>query len=239
MNDDQRVILQQIINCDRTEEKIALVNENRHMLEGVQIVLFDEDASNFCGFEDRAFGKYHLCGIADYNKCWIIDAGNSEMKLNVIRKAYFDINIISRIDDCFRGHSIDDKSDLIELLSHLKDEKYDLEIGNSIVERMSKSYDERLFRQSMESFYEYAEIEHLGKRLPGGFENSDEFNAFYDQCKKVGLLSSDALVNRQYNFLLCLFIKAILTKADRKITAKVDELVRFSLDELKCLMINE
>lgn len=239
MNNDQRMILQQIINCDKTAEKIALVNENRNLLGNVQIVLFDENVSNFNGFEDRVFGKYFMCGIADYNKCWIIDGQNPEMKLNVYGKAYFDINMISRIDDCFRGHKIEDKSDLIDLLSYIKNEKYDLEIGNSIVERMSKSYDESLFRQSIESFYEYMEIEHFGERLPAGFETSDRFTVFYDQYKNVGSMSQDAALIRQYNFLLCLTIKAILIKADKRIKDKCDELVRFSLSELKCLITNE
>lgn len=232
-------IIQQIINCDSTLEIISLMKKHCQLLDDVQIIFFDEKASNFTDFEDKAFGRYYVCGIADYNKCWIIDNQNTKFELKVYKRAFFDLNIISRIDNLFRGKFIEDKADLMDLLTHVKDNKYDLQIGNSILERMSKSYDEMSFRRSMESFYEYLEIEHFGDRLPVGFENSKSFDDFYKQCKRVGLMSNDAMVQLQYNFLLCLFIKAILIKADKNITNKADELIKFSLNELKCLMINE
>ena len=239
MNDNQKNILQQIINCESTQEKIFLMNANRQLMENMQIILFDEDASNFRSFEDKTFGKYYLCGIADYNRCWVIDNWSVNMQIKVFRKVYFDINIISRIDQYLRGSNIEDESDLIDLLRHIKENQYELEIGNSIIERMSKSYNEKMFRQSMESFYEYKDIKHIGERLPTGFQASDGFIDFYERCKRVGQMSQDNIIIRQYNFLLCLFIKAILVKADKTIKNKVDELVRFSLNELKCLMINE
>lgn len=231
MDELQQRVLQEIINCNETVEKIAIMRKNKNFLKNIQIVLFDEEASNFAGFEDRSFGKYHLCSVGDYCKMWILDNNNIErVQLNVAKRVYFDINIISRIDD---------ELDLVNYLNYIKNENYDLEIGNSVIERLSKSYDERLFRRSMESFYKYLHADGFSKELALESINQGEFDRFYLYCKKIGQMCNDDTLNKQYDFILCMMMKAIIIKADKKCHNKVDELVKFCLDELKCIMINE
>ena len=166
MEELQQIVLQEIINCEGTVEKIAIMKKNTNLFKNIQIALFDEESSNFEALEDRSFGKYHLCSIGDYCKMWILDNNNTErVQLNVAKRVYFDINIISRIDDYLNGKIIDDELDLVDFLNYIKNENYDLEIGNSIIERLSKSYNERLFRRSMESFYKYFNAASFGKEL--------------------------------------------------------------------------
>lgn len=236
----QQRVLQEIINCKGTEEKIEIMKKNKNLFKNIQIVLFDEKASNFAGFEDRSFGKYHLCSIGDYCKTWILDNNNIErVQLNVAKRVYFDINIISRIDDYLNGRIIDDELDLVNYLNHIKSENYDLEIGNSVIERLSKSYDESLFRRSMESFYKYLHADGFSKELALESVNQGKFERFYNYCKQIGQMCNDDTLNKQYDFILCMMMKAIIIKADKKCRNKVDELVKFCLDELKCIMINE
>ena len=65
------------------------------------------------------------------------------------------------------------------------------------------------------------------------------FSDYYKQCKKISKILDDDVFNRQYKFILCLLIKTICIKADRRVSNKVDELIKFSINELNCLMINE
>lgn len=240
MDELQQRVLQKLINCKGTEEKIAIMKKNKNIFKNIQIVLFDEEASNFVGFEDRSFGKYHLCSVGDYCKMWILDNNNIErVQLNVAKRVYFDINIISRIDAYLNGKIIDDELDLVNYLNYIKSENYDLEIGNSVIERLSKSYDERLFRRSMESFYKYLHADVFSKKLALESVNQGEFERFYNQCKQIGQMCNDDTLNKQYDFILCMMMKSIIIKADKKCRNKVDELVKFCLDELKCIMINE
>lgn len=142
------------------------MKKNTNLFKNIQIALFDEESSNFEALEDRSFGKYHLCSIGDYCKMWILDNNNTErVQLNVAKRVYFDINIISRIDDYLNGKIIDDELDLVDFLNYIKNENYDLEIGNSVIERLSKSYNERLFRRSMESFYKYLHADSFGNGI--------------------------------------------------------------------------
>ena len=129
MEELQQIVLQEIINCEGTVEKIAIMKKNTNLFKNIQIALFDEESSNFEALEDRSFGKYHLCSIGDYCKMWILDNNNTErVQLNVAKRVYFDINIISRIDDYLNGKIIDDELDLVDFLNYIKNENYDLEI---------------------------------------------------------------------------------------------------------------
>ena len=240
MDELQQIVLQEIINCKGTVEKIAIMKKNEDLFKNVKIVLFDEEASNFAGFEDKSFGKYHLCSVGDYCKMWILDSNNIEsVQLKVAKRAYFDINVISRIDDYLNGKMIDDELDLVNYLNYIKSEKYDLEIGNSIIERLSKSYDERLFRRSMESFYKYLYADGLSRELAIQSINQGEFEQFYNYYKRIGQMCSDDILNKQYDFILCMVMKAIIIKADKNCRNKIDELVKFCLNELKCILVNE
>lgn len=236
----QRRILQEIINCQGTTEKISMMKEYKNILKNIQIVLFDEKASNGVGIKNKRFGKYHLCSIGDYSKIWILNNNNIEKnQFDVSNRVYFDINIISRIDEYLNGKTIDDEQDLVEYLNYIKNEKCELEMGNSVIERLSKSYDERLFRRSMESFYKYLQAPEFDKNLAFENINKCEFERFYNHCKQIGQMCNNEIVNKQYNFLLCMMMKAIIIKADKNCHNKVDELVKFCLYDLKCIMINE
>ena len=217
MEELQQIVLQEIINCEGTVEKIAIMKKNTNLFKNIQIALFDEESSNFEALEDRSFGKYHLCSIGDYCKMWILDNNNTErVQLNVAKRVYFDINIISRIDDYLNGKIIDDELDLVDFLNYIKNENYDLEIGNSVIERLSKSYNERLFRRSMESFYKYLHADSFGKELALETVNQGEFERFYNHYKQIGQMCNDDNLNRQYDFIFCMMMKAIIIKADKK-----------------------
>ena len=233
MNNKQLEIVNQIINTEGTLNKISILNQNMELLKNIKIVLFDENHSFFNHFEAKSWGKYHLCALGDYNKCWILDGGDiSNMRLNVSKKVYFDINILSRLDEYYHGKTIADQDDFVRFILHLKDEKYDLEIGNSVIEQIKKKYNERLFKQSIKSFYDFSLYKNVNSE-------NDSFDEYYSKCKNIARMLDDESLKRQYKFILCILTKAICLKADKKISNKIDELIKFSINELKCMMVHE
>lgn len=240
MNKLQRCILQQIINQESTIEKIKMCKNCKDVLKDIQVILFDEESSNFNGFEEKSFGKYSLCSIADYNKGWVIDNGTADkVELHVGRRAYFDINIISRLDDYLNGKSLEDESDFIMYMNYIKDENFELEIVNSLIERFSKSYDNRLFKRSIKSFYKYMVCKEFSRDIAAITYEENEFEQFYEKCFDAKLIGRNDILNKKYDFILCLMMKAIIIRADNRCRNKVDVLVEFSLNVLKCIMVNE
>ncbi|MCM1398311.1 MAG: hypothetical protein NC225_02385 [Clostridium sp.] len=240
MDERQRYILQEIINKENTIEIVEILKNNKTVLKDIQIVLFEEKFSRFKGFEEKSFGKYSLCSLADYNKTWIADNKNADRTgFYVGQRAYFDINIIVRIDDYLNGKVLEDESDFIKCMNYIKDEGFEFEPFNSLIERFSKFYDERLLTRSIESFYKYMICKEFRRNVEIIADDKKEFEQFYWKCLNVKKLEKNDILNRQYDFILCLLMKAIIIKADNRCQNKVDALVEFSLNVLKCIMINE
>lgn len=45
MEELQQIVLQEIINCDGTVEKIEIMKKNTNLFKNIKIVLFDEESS--------------------------------------------------------------------------------------------------------------------------------------------------------------------------------------------------
>lgn len=197
MDRSQMAILQEIINQENTLEMIKMLKNKKDVLEDVQLILFNIETSNFKNFEEKSFGKYGLCSIGDYNKVWVMDSrALDEVELHVGRRVYFDINIMTRIDDYLNGKKVEDESDFIEYLNYIKENNFELEVGNGLLERLSKSYDERLLRRSIESFYKYILCKKFSREIATITYEENEFNQFYEKCLGVGLINrSDILIS--------------------------------------------
>lgn len=44
MKELQQIVLQEIINCEGTVEKIAIMKKNTNLFKNIQIALFDEES---------------------------------------------------------------------------------------------------------------------------------------------------------------------------------------------------
>lgn len=65
MNDEQARIVTEILEADSTLEKILIYKSGD--MDGIQILLFDEEKSNMKGFGEKKFGLYYVSPLADYN----------------------------------------------------------------------------------------------------------------------------------------------------------------------------
>ena len=90
MNDKQSRIVTEILEAESTFEKIMIFKSEN--MDGIQILLFDEEKSNMKGLCEKNFGLYHVLPLADYNKLWVLDNKCTDaFELKVSKLINFDI----------------------------------------------------------------------------------------------------------------------------------------------------
>lgn len=237
MNGEQSRIVAEILEANTTLEK-TMIYKSRNM-DGIQILLFDEEKSNMEGFCEKQFGLYYVSPLADYNKLWVLDNNCTDViELKVSKLVNFDINIIERLDRYYKGKIIEDGEKFEELLQYIKAEGCDVDILTAVIERLGKQYDYESVRRTLGAFYKYMtnncniEDEILYK--------DNDFDEFCKKCFAVGNYYNNHMVlQRQYDFIWCMLAKAFLIKIDKSCTNKFDVLLNFCLNDLKCAMHQE
>ena len=237
MNDEQARIVTEILEADYTLEKILIYKSGD--MDGIQILLFDEEKSNMKGFGEKKFGLYYVSPLADYNKLWVLDNNCTDaFELKVSKLVNFDINIIERLDKYYKGKTIEDGENFEELLLYIKAEGYDVDVLTAVIERLGKQYDYESVKRTLGAFYKY---------MTNNCKIEDEilykdkgFDEFCKKCFAVGNLYNNHMVlQRQYDFIWCILAKAFLIKIDRSCKNKFDILLEFCLNDLKCAMHQE
>lgn len=237
MNDEQYRIVEKILHANSTLEKSIIYKTGN--MDGVQILLFDEEKSNMEGFCEKNFGLYYVSSLADYNKLWVLDNKCTDaLELKVSKLINFDINIIERLDKYYKGKKIEDRRNFEELLLYIKAEGYDVDILTAVIERLGKQYDYESVRRTLGAFYKY---------ITDNCKTEDEilykdkgFDAFCKKCFDVGEnYNNNIVLQRQYDFIWCMLAKAFLIKIDKSCTNKFDVLLDFCLNDLKCAMHQE
>lgn len=237
MNDKQSRIVTEILEAESTFEKIMIFKSEN--MDGIQILLFDEEKSNMKGLCEKNFGLYHVLPLADYNKLWVLDNKCTDaFELKVSKLINFDINIIERLDKYYKGKIIEDRENFEELLLYIKEEGYDVDVLTAVIERLGKQYDYESVKRTLGAFYKYMTN---NCRIDDETLYKDEnFDEFCKKCFDTGNLYNNYIVlQRQYDFIWCILAKAFLIKIDKSCKNKFDVLLDFCLNDLKCVMHKE
>lgn len=237
MNEKQDRIVTKILEADSTLNKISIYKSGD--MDGIQILLFDEEKSNMKGFDEKKFGLYSVSPLADYNKLWVLDNNcTDELELKVLKSVNFDINILERLDKYYKGKTIEDRENFEELLLYIKAEGYDVDVLTAIIERLGKQYDYESVKRTLGAFYKY---------MTNNCKIEDEilykdkgFDEFCKKCFAVGnSYNNQKDLQRKYDFIWCILAKAFLIKIDKRCENKFDSLLEFCLNDLKCVMHQE
>ena len=233
MNEEQNTAVNLILNTDSTNERRKIFTS--YNMDDIQILMFDEDQSNVESFDEKIIGGYYLLPVADYSKLWVYDSKHLEsVKLKVSAVVNLDINILERLSWLYQNKDFNGKNDFIDLLSYIKRKKYAYNIVTAVIERLNKSYDYESVKRTLAAYY----------RLVTGYSDDDNklnaekgFLDFCNDCFNVGRLSHNLTwLQAQYDYIVCILIKAYLIKTDKTCLNKFDALLGFDLDELKCAM---
>lgn len=237
MNKEQYRTVLEILETDSTLGKIDRFKSGN--MDGIQLLLFDEDASSLKGLEEKIFGLYYIIPLADYNKLWVLDNNHiEELALKVSCLVNFDINILERLDKYYKGKNIEDKESFEGLLRYIKIQGYDADILTAVIERLGKPYDYESVKRTLGAFYKY--VTNIPEIEDEDLYKDAIFTGFCNRCFEVGKhYNNQVVIQRQYDFIWCILAKAFLIKNDKSCTNKFDELLEFSLDILKCVMHQE
>lgn len=236
MNEEQMKVVRQMVNADSTIERLKIFTSCN--MDDIQILMFDENQSLLKDFDEKIVGGYYLLPLADYNKLWIYDSKHLErVDMKVSAVANVDINILERLSLLYSNKNFDGKNDFINLLAYIKQNGYAYNLVTAVIERLNKSYDEKSVKRTLAAYF----------RLVTNYSDDDEnlyadqvFGDFCDKCFRVGRDSQNIIwLQSQYDYIVCILIKAYLIRTDRTCMNKFDALVEFCLDELKCAMHQE
>ncbi|MBD5083178.1 MAG: hypothetical protein HDT34_03305 [Clostridiales bacterium] len=241
---EERDIIIHILNMNSTYERIIAFKNNIDKLKGCRIFLFDEKESNVGKtFGNYEFGKCGIYSIGDYTKTWIIDSEHiSDLNQLCIGKAIdFDLNILTYLNRILQKRSVNiDKRDFIEYINYIKTNGFRIDIYSAMMERVKTPINLNIFAEMITSFVRLDNMTQLD-------ENNNDFYLSQDDWKRVKSVFDIALQyekcpNPQYDALCCCIMKAFLIKNfDKSLKAqeKVEHLIRYCLDELKCYIEKE
>lgn len=230
-------IMNELYNCKTTLERIEVFN--RYETSNSRLFLFDETNSNFSiECSNKEFGSYILNGVADYNKTWIIDKetiNKFSTELKVVKVAMWDINFFRNVHDLHFWKKATDKDNLVDLLYYLKKCNFISSAELVFYETISKEYTNDKLREGLESYiyFKNHNIKDFLKR--DVFLYSNETNNLFNEVTSKMDNDNNILL---YKFIVCLIVKAILLKFDKKLSIKkkVEALKNYSLYTLNIFL---
>ncbi len=119
-----RNIIYEVLNCDDVIEKCCKLDATH---KNWKLILFDTDVDNLAliGY-NKKFGKYTICGLGDYNHCFVMDR-KMLVKQNNVPVCFstcinFDSNVSSYISSMFFKERVD--KELVNMILYIRKQKF-------------------------------------------------------------------------------------------------------------------
>lgn len=190
-------------------------------------------------FKNIIFNGYSILGISDYENSYIFDNKYNSKETRVLeigKTINLDLNILTYLKKIVSGGKLEDEDGFIEYLKYIKESNYNLNMYISLLERISKPIDYKIWADYVLSFVKYESLDNITK-------NSLEDNTILSESKykwaKEILDSSEYMDEKltQFYVVACILSKALILKM-QKIgkKRKFVELLKYSLNELNVYM---
>lgn len=190
-------------------------------------------------FKNIIFNGYSILGISDYENSYIFDNKYNSKETRVLeigKTINLDLNILTYLKKIVSGGKLEDEDGFIEYLKYIKESNYNLNMSISLLERISKPIDYKIWADYVLSFVKYESLDNITK-------NSLEDNTILSESKykwaKEILDSSEYMDEKltQFYVVACILSKALILKM-QKIgkKRKFVELLKYSLNELNVYM---
>lgn len=122
--DYMRNIIYEVLNCDDVIEKCCKLDATH---KNWKLLLFDTDVENLAliGY-NKNFGRYTICGLGDYNHCFVMDR-KMLVKQNSVPMCFstcinFDSNVSSYISSMFFKQRED--KELVNMILYIRQQKF-------------------------------------------------------------------------------------------------------------------
>lgn len=190
-------------------------------------------------FKNKILNGYSILGISDYEKSYIFDNKyNSKEKraLEIGKTINLDLNILTYLKKIVSGRKLEDEDNFIEYLKYIKEANYNLNMSISLLERISKPINYKIWADYILSFVKYESLDDITK-------HSLEDNTILSESKykwAKDILDSSKYMDEKFPkfyAVACILSKALILKMkkiERK--RKFSELLNYSLNELNVYM---
>ena len=190
-------------------------------------------------FKNNILNGYSILGISDYEKSYVFDNKYNSKENRVLeigKTINLDLNILTYLKNIVRNRKVEDEQDFIAYLKYIKESKYNLNMSISLLERISKPINLKVWSDYVLAFVKYESLDNITK-------NSLEDNTILSESKykwaKDILDLSEYMDEKfpQFYAVACILSKALILKMQKKEKKrKFAELLKYSLNELNVYM---
>lgn len=242
--------------CDDMRMRQNLFCSQGCYLRDVRFLFFNHDHSNIDAsfnaiplriFEDE-YEKFHLYGIGDYSKSFLIDCNHAIPGVSscyyASKTVYLDLNILIDIYQLLTNKRTRiDVDKFKNYLRYLRNNKFKVDIHHAALERvatLNNKVDESEFRETIKYFYLFLQMENDDFNYDVNSLSANDntiINNFVDER-----IAFDSTKLKPYCAICCLIEKAYLIKKDshyKSSKQRVEALVEYALFDLSCNMENE
>ena len=186
-------------------------------------------------FKYTSINRYSIIGVSDYEKSYILDSrynSKSDRELKLAKIINLDLNVLTYLYKIFENNNLEDKNRFIDYLNYIKENKYNLNMGTSLAERIGKPINLKIWSKIILSYVKYDSLGILNEHTLK--ENNALPESKYQWAKDI-LDSSNysEYLSEQFSAVSCLLGKSLLLKMEKSdLKTKYLKLLEYSLYEL-------
>lgn len=186
-------------------------------------------------FKNKILNGYSILGVSDYEKSYILDNKHNSKEnriLKIGKTINLDLNILTYLKKIVGNRKVEDEQDFIDYLKYIKESNYNLNMSISLLERISKPIDLKVWSDYVLSFVKYETLENITKDSLKNDKLLPEPK--YIWAKEILDLSEYMEEkNDQFYVVACILSKAFILKTQKMDSnGKFLELLNYSLNEL-------
>lgn len=184
--------------------------------------------------KNEVLNGYSIIGASDYEKSYIFDNRyNSKSKRNIAisKTLNLDLNVLTYLRNVVQGKNLSDKQEFISYLKYIKESKFNLNMTISMLERMSKEIDLKIWSEYILAFVKYESLDNVTENTLQEYPLSNEK---YEWAKEILDISKhkERQIDQLYA-VACILSKSLLLKEEKiDFNTKFNKLLDYCLNEL-------
>ena len=186
-------------------------------------------------FKNKILNGYSILGVSDYEKSYVFDNkynSKENRAIKIGKTINLDLNVLTYLKNIVTNRKLEDEQNFIDYLKYIKESNYNFNMHISLLERISKPIDLKVWSDCVLSFAKYVTLENITKDSLKNDEILPE--AKYIWAKEI--LDSSVYMDEkidQFYAIACILSKAFILKTQRMDSkCKFLELLNYSLNEL-------
>lgn len=235
-----RVLISELYNETNPYKICDIFDSKSKMYKEAKLIYFNLGINpRLESFKNNILNGYSILGISDYEKSYVFDYKYNSKENRVLeigKTINLDLNILTYLKNIVRNRKVEDEQDFIAYLKYIKESKYNLNMSISLLERISKPINLKVWSDYVLAFVKYESLDNITK-------NSLEDDTILSESKyklAKDIFDSSKYMDEkfpQFYSVACILSKALILKMQEiEPKRKFVELLNYSLNELNVYM---